>query len=488
MLEMGQVQDIRQRVLVEGRSIRWTARKTGISRNTVRKYLKDSEPKRVELGARPRPVLQSVQTRMDELLCEWGVRSTAKQRITGSRLHQELLYEGFHVGITTVRQYLAERKRRGQEVFIPLEYRAGEVAQVDFFEVTVEVAGQRQTAWEFLMRLPFSGKDFAWIYERCNQIAFLDGHVRAFECFGGVVARGVYDNLAAAVKRRLGLEIQLTDRFRALASHYLFEPCFARPGEGHDKGSVEARGKAVRLQHLSPIPRGESLAAISVELQARLEASDRTRKDRCGRSVAERFEQERGCLRPLPHRPFDPRLVQPVVASRQALVRIEGADYSLPSSWASLHAMAFVGVADIRFECRGQTLVVEKVPRGGRRIQYRHYLKELARKPQAVRQVAPKLLEELGVPYQRLWDMVSQRYGGLEAARVVAKLLGAVDERGEEEVKRTLEELLRANRPGAEAAASAPRLSAIPASLAGYHIESGRAADYDRLLEEASGE
>ena len=123
------------------------------------------------------------------------------------------------------------------------------------------------------MRLPFSGKDFAWIYERCNQIAFLDGHVRAFQYFGGVAARGVYDNLAAAVKRRLGLEAQLTDRFRALASHYLFEPCFTRRGEGHDKGSVEARGKGVRLQHLSPIPRGDSLAAISTELLARLETA-----------------------------------------------------------------------------------------------------------------------------------------------------------------------------------------------------------------------
>jgi transposase len=488
MLKMGRVQDIRQRVLVEGRSIRWTARTMGISRNTVRRYLKESEPKRVEPAARPRPVLQSAQARMDELLCEWGTRTTAKQRITGSRLHQELLHEGLHIGITTVREYLAELKRRDQEVFIPLEYRPGEVAQVDFFEVTVDVAGQRQAAWEFLMRLPFSGKDFAWIYERCNQIAFLDGHVRAYQYLGGVAARGVYDNLAAAVKRRLGLEVQLTDRFRALASHYLFEPCFTRRGEGHDKGSVEARGKGVRLQHLSPIPRGDSLAAISTELLARLETAACSRKDRCGRSVAERFEQERGSLRPLPHRPFDPRLVQPVVASRQALVRVEGADYSLPSSWASLQAMAFVGVADIRFECRGETLVVAKVPRGGRRIEYRHYLKELARKPQAVRQVAPKLLEEMGLPYQRLWDMIAQRYGGLEAARVVAKLLGAVGERGEEEVKRTLEELLRSGRLAHPSPQSATRLSAIPASLTGYHIESGRASDYDRLLQEASGE
>ena len=177
-----------------------------------------------------------------------------------------------------------------------------------------------------------------------------------------------------------------------------------------------------------------------------------------------------------------------MVANRQALVRVEGADYSLPSGWASLQAMAFVGVADIRFECRGQTLVVEKVPRGGRRIEYRHYLKELARKPQAVRQVAPKLLEELGIPYQQLWDMIAQRYGGLEAARVVAKLLGAVGERGEEEVKRTLAELMRSGRLAHPSAQSATRLSAIPASLAGYHIESGRAADYDRLLQEASGE
>lgn len=488
MLKMGQVQDIRRLVLMEGRSIRWTARELAISRNTVRKYVKASEPRRVEADVRARPVLQLVQKRIDELLCEWGSRSTAKQRITGSRLHEELLHEGLNVGITTVREYLAELKRRRQEVFIPLDYRPGEGAQVDFFEVTVEVGEKRQTAWKFLMRLPFSGKDFAWIYERCNQIAFLDGHVRAFEYFKGVPARGIYDNLTAAVKRRLGLERELTDRFRALASHYLFEPCFARPGEGHDKGSVEARGKGVRLQHLSPIPRGESLGGICSELLSRLETAASIRKDRCGRTVAQRFEEERGHLRSLPSRPFEPRLARPVVANRQSLVRVEGADYSLPSHWNCLQVMAFVGVADIRFECRGETHVEHKQPRGGRCIRYRHYLKELARKPQAVRQVAPKLLEEMGLPYQRLWQMVAQRYGELDAARMVAKLLGAVEERGEEEVKHILEDLLRSSRPQHLDGSAPMKLMAIPASLAGYQIESGRAADYDRLLEEASGE
>ena len=62
-------------------------------------------------------------------------------------------------------------------------------AQADFFEVTVEVAGERQPAWLFVLHLMYSGRDYAWLYERCNQVAFLDGHVRAFEHFGGVVRR-----------------------------------------------------------------------------------------------------------------------------------------------------------------------------------------------------------------------------------------------------------------------------------------------------------
>lgn len=40
----------------------------------------------------------------------------------------------------------------------------------------------------------YSGYDFAWLYERCDQLSFLDAHVRAFAYFGGVPKRCVYDN------------------------------------------------------------------------------------------------------------------------------------------------------------------------------------------------------------------------------------------------------------------------------------------------------
>lgn len=487
MLRMDQVHVIRHKHFLEGHSIRRIAREMGISRNTVKKYvLAEGEPKRRESTPRGSPVRDGAVSRIEEILEQWSGRTTWKQRITATRVHRQLVEDGYAAGITTVREYLAERRRRDQEVYVPLEWWPGGCAQTDFFEATVEVQGQRQKAWKFLMHLMYSGRDFAWLYERCNQIAFLDGHVRAFEHFGGVPAGEIYDRLTAAVKRKVGLEPQLTERFRALVSHYLFDPWFARPGEGHDKGGVEARGKGVRLQHLTPIPQGNSLEEISRSMLAEVDAAMARRTDREGRTVAQRFEQEKPKLRPLPSWPFEPRLVQPVVLNRQALVRLEGADYSLPEGWHGLMAMAHIGVADIRFECRGETEVVPKVRRGARLVQYRHYRRELGRKPQAVRQVAPTLVAQLGEPYGTLWQMLVRRHGEREAARVLSRLIGIMEPGAEEALKRTLEQLLKGS--GTASTTPAPKLVEVPDSLQSFAVESGCLAAFDALLEEASGE
>jgi transposase len=196
--------------------------------------------------------------------------------LTATRLHELLRAEGQRVGVTVVKEAVAEWKRQRREVFVPLTYRPGDLAEVDFFEVLVDVDGTRRKAWLFLMRLMYSGRDFAWIYERQDQISFLDGHVRAFAHFEGVPARVAYDNLRAAVVRILvGGARTLTPRFAALASHYLLEACFCRPGEGHDKGGVESRGKAVRQQALVPIPVDPTLAGINAALLAQMDAVTR---------------------------------------------------------------------------------------------------------------------------------------------------------------------------------------------------------------------
>lgn len=473
MLEMGQVHVIRHKVLVEGRSVRSVAREMGLSRNTVRKYLRVSEPRRAE-GPRSRPVLEEVAPRLEALVAEWSKTVTPKQRITGARLHAELVVEGFEVGATTVRKWWREWRRQRAEVFVPLEYRAGEVAQVDFFEATVRECGECRKVWLFVMRLPYSPRDFVWLYERCDQISFLDGHVRAFAAIGGVPVRIVYDNLSAAVRRIVMGERELTDRFAALVSHYLFEPCFARPGEGHDKGSVEGRGKGIRLQHMVPVPSGESLEAISSALLSKVE----------GQYDHERWEQERCGMRELPLDAFEARRHFLVRVSRQAMITVSGARYSVPSRWAGLQAAVWLGVDDLVVRCLGEETTLTRVRAGKRLVVYRHYLRELERKPQAVRQVAPLLMRELGEPYVRLWSRFEDRYGGREAGRIMARVLGAVLDHGPEDVGRALEAMLTGDQEsllGLIEHRPAPRVS-VPASLACYEVSSGCAADYDVLL------
>jgi len=480
MLRMAQVHVIRHKVLVEGLSIRRVAREMGVSRNTVSKYLKQPQPVRRE-GPRRKPVLEQVAPRIDELLAEWSDRTTPKQRITGTRIHRQLREEGYEVGTTTVRTYLREKRRQAAEVYIPLVYRPGDLAQVDFFEVTVDEQGVRRKAWKFLLRLMYSGRDFVWLYDRCDQLSFLDGHVRAFAHFGGVPQRLAYDNLTAAVKRRVKAHRELTDRFRALSSHYLFEPCFARPGEGHDKGGVEARGKGIRLAHMTPIPEGDTLVHIAAALLTDVDEAATSKVGRDGRTVMEKFEEEARQLRPLPPAPFDVRRVVPVTVSRQALVRFDGVEYSVPSEWVRLDATAYIGVDTIDIHCLGSQVTLDRARRGKRQVKYRHYLSELSRKPQALRQVAPELLDELEAPYRQLWDALADVHGPLEAARILGKILAAASTCGEEKVARWLDRALRSRAFAAEPASPAHPVE-IPAALACYTVSAGRAADYDVLL------
>ena len=111
MLRMDKVYVIRHKVMVEGKSISSVAREVGISRNTVSKYLTRSEPVRKESVPRPRLVMDRVAPRIEEILEEWKHRVTPKQRITGSRMLRQLREDHYQVGVTTVRDYLMEKRR-----------------------------------------------------------------------------------------------------------------------------------------------------------------------------------------------------------------------------------------------------------------------------------------------------------------------------------------------------------------------------------------
>jgi hypothetical protein len=123
---------------------------------------------------------------------------------------------------------------------------------------------------------------------------------------------------------------------------------------------------------------------------------------------------------------------------------------------------------------------------GERSIDYRHYLPELARKPQAVRQVLPDLLRDLGAPFPAVWDHLQAAHGPREAARLFAKILGQLDARGAADVVPTLETALATGTPLLLARTAlltaAPARVDVPAALRDLEVASGCAADYDRWL------
>lgn len=470
---MDQVQTMLYLVQQSGRSIRSVAKEFGVSRNALRGYLRGAPVGTRRPPERPAPVLSAVRDRMNEILADSANWTAGKQKLTATRLRAMLAAEGFKAGRTLVSEYFAEWKRRRQEVYIPLIYPPGDSAQNDFFEVWVDLPGGRTKAYLFLMRLMHAKRDFAWIYAKQDQLSFLDGHRRAFEHFGGVPSRMVYDNLKAAVTRLIGPERQLSEKFAAVMRHYGFEACFARPGEGHDKGGVESRGKSVRWNHLVPIPAGGSLDEISAALLSRLDAQyDRAQ-----------FDEEARHLRPLPA-PFSVYETRYVWTGSQSLVRLEGAFYSVPSEWARLEILSRIFPDRIEFVYQGVTVKHSRIRGGERSIDYRHYLREFGRKPQALRQVAPQLLDDLGEPFRAVYSRLVGLHGPREAARLFAEILRLMPSVGTEMLSERLAEALKKDGPllfsvrGSEAVLAD---GSIPEAMR-VNVESAKASDYDALL------
>ena len=109
MLKVDQVHVIRHKVLVEGRSQRQVAKELGISRLTVKKYLTEAVADSAgDAAAGPAGVGRG--RRRGSRRC-WPRRAAwtgGKQQLTATRLHELLVAEGHRVGVTLVKEAVAE--------------------------------------------------------------------------------------------------------------------------------------------------------------------------------------------------------------------------------------------------------------------------------------------------------------------------------------------------------------------------------------------
>ena len=295
---------IRRAVLVDGRSQRAVAREFGISRDSIRKMLRYSVPPGYQ-RQQPikRPKLDPWLGVIDAILAEDKTRPV-KQRHTAKLLFERLKEEhGFCGGYSTVKNYVRGEQLRSREMFVHLAHPPGE-AQADFGEALVVIAGVEQKAHFMAFDLPHSDDCFVMAFPAETTEAFLEAHARAFEYFGAVPTRILYDNTRIAVARILGGEERTkTKAFLELQSHYLFADKFGRPAKGNDKGKVEGLVGYARRNFMVPIPHFNSWEAFNAHLAEQCRKRRERRLRGHTETIGERFERDRGAMLPLPAAP-----------------------------------------------------------------------------------------------------------------------------------------------------------------------------------------
>jgi transposase len=403
---------VRRAVFVQGISQREAARRFGLSRTTVAKMVQFSLPpgyRRREPARRPK--LEPFVGVIDQIL-DQDTHSSKKQRHSAWRLFERLRQEyGYEGGYTVVKDYVREKRRSSQEMFVPLSHPPGH-AQADFGEAEVIVAGVQQTAHFFVMDLPHSDDAFVMAFPSETSEAFCEGHNQAFGYFGGVPARIVYDNSKIAVARILGNGTRKrTQVFTELQSHYLFEERFARPAKGNDKGKVEGLVGYARRNFFVPLPRVQSFEELNLRLQEQCHKRRARRLRGQQQSIGERFERDRLAFLALPATPYDSCDKVSSRATSLSLVRYRSNDYSVPTAYG--HRQVLVkGYVDEVVICCGMESIARH-PRCYEREQTiydpLHYLALLEHKTNALEQAAPLQKWELPAEFAQIRHLLEVR-------------------------------------------------------------------------------
>lgn len=246
----------------EGMPIREIERRTGLSRNTIRKYLRAGtvEPK-FKVPKRPSKLDPFAEKLSGWLRIEAG--KSRKQRRTAKQMHADLValgYDGSYNRVAAfVRTWKADRQRdaqtSGRGTFVPLIFQPGEAFQFDWSEDWALLGGKHTKLQVAHTKLSHSRAFIVRAYLLQTHEMLFDALTQAFRVLSGVPQRGIFDNMKTAVDRiGTGKARQVNARFAAMASHYLFEPEFCNPASGWEKGQVEKNVQDARRRCGSRCP------------------------------------------------------------------------------------------------------------------------------------------------------------------------------------------------------------------------------------------
>ena len=496
MKQLGRVRRLYYR---DGLSLSEIERRTGLTRKTVRGWLKAAEGTEPEYRRRRAEdtKIAPFAAQLTKAL-ETDARRPKRDRRTALKLFHEIQTAGFDGDYSRVTEFVRRWREAGGQAlvraFVPLRFELGEAFQFDWSEERLVIGGVWRKILASHLKLCASRAFVVQAYPTQSHEMLFDAHTRSFSTLGGIPRRGIYDNMKTAVdKVKKGKARIVNTRFAAMASHYLFDADFCNVASGWEKGVVEknVQDSRRRIWQDAAKERFGSFAELNVWLLARCRAlwHELRHTEYGDLTIAEMLEHEQPSLMPMVT-PFDGYVETLGKVYSTCLVIEDRNRYSAPCELVG--QMVSIRIYPERIDFVAHDVVVASHVRCFERNQVRydwqHYIPLIERKPGALRNGAP--FADMPEPLLRLRGLLLKREGG---DRVMAKVLAAVPKSGLEAVLVAVELVLESGNPSAEHIENVlNRLKAAPPPESvetGLEVAEEPTADtgrYDRLREEVS--
>ena len=473
------------------------AKLTGLSRNTVKKWLK-APGAVIPKYSRESPAgkLTAFEATLDQSLKADSHRPKHARR-TAKALLTQIQAQGYLGGYSAVTDFVrAWREKTATspaKAFVPLNFELGEAFQFDWSDEGLMVGGVFYKVQVAHLKLCASRAFWLVAYPSQGHEMLFDAHTRSFQALGGVTRRGIYDNMKTAVdKVKKGKGRIVNARFAAMCSHYLFDPDFCNVASGWEKGVVEKNVQDSRRRIW--IEAGTRRFGSFIELNAWLGErcrsiwSDTEHPVHNQFTVAEMLELEKEHLMSMPA-PFDGYVERAARVSSTCLVAVARNRYSVPCEWAGQMVSTRLYPNCVAVAAEDSLVASHSRIAGSGQTNYdwQHYIELVQRKPGALRNGAPFL--DMPAPLLRLRQALLRHAGG---DRVMAEVLAVVPQAGLEAVLVAVELVLEGAAPSGSISAEHVRnvlgrlnAPATPeqaeTALQLTHVPRADTARYDRL-------
>jgi transposase len=452
MKELGIVRRLYYR---DGLSLSEIERRTGLTRKTIRHWLKVAE------GTAPKYQRKPAETKIAPFaaqltkMLEADQHRPKRERRSALKLFAEIKSAGFSGDYSRVTAFIRQWRERGgpsqAKGYVPLRFELGEAFQFDWSEERLVIGGIWRKILAAHLKLCASRAFVVQAYPTQSHEMLFDAHTRAFTALGGIPRRGIYDNMKTAVdKVKRGKARVVNTRFAAMASHYLFDPDFCNVASGWEKGVVEknVQDSRPRIWQEAAKQRFSSFAELNVWLLERCRTlwQELRHSEYDGLTLAELLEHERPHLMPMVT-PFDGYVETLGKVNSICLVHFDRNRYSAPCELVGQIVSIHVYPERIDFVANDSVVASHGRSFGSNHTHYdwQHYIPLIERKPGALRNGAP--FNELPEPLLRLRRLLLKREGG---DRVMAKILAAVPRAGLEAVLVAVDLVLESGNPSAE--------------------------------------